>query len=814
MLKANRTYVLLLLIFTFSFLYRLLLMLWSNFPSGADIGLHNSVIHSITGSGNTNFMHNNYQMGGGTSLTFPGYHIFASTIMIMTGFTEYIAQAVIVALFSSLIVLCAYLITRSIWSESAGFIVAFLVAISRFDVEMTLWGGYPNVITLMLIPLTFYMFLQKDRFTKVPFLVSTSILAGSIFLTHSLSAGIFVGVTVLTVLLIFISPKTFGTTRKTGFYWLLPVVLGVVLVAPFLMQAVPTYLSDNSSAPNVPGVKDINFAILSTRILPLEFVFPLFLIIVAFVLFSRAYKGRFVSLPILLLSAWLFVPLFLTQGYLWGFIIDYNRFLYFIILPVMIFIALLIDHGSSFVTKIVDFYRSLPAEFKRAKQTHSQKTLVDSGSGVFAKINRTWKIKAEKNEKTLSKKIDWLSAHLTHRTVYAVFALFFLVFSFVFIPIFLTPMEGHNIQSFYQVMNNPGWEAIQWAKQNTPANATFVSDALYGWWFGGFAQRPTLSAVDPQYLTSAREVDPAMNATNLLDTDYLIDNGLVQVRDDGGYIARHNPEILATLNWTYFPYSFFTFDSNDIQIVYTVNGNLTSVMLDQLTVKQMQMQKITDENNSVLQATVSIVRGNDYFNYTQLTTVLKGLPFVNTTTTIDVADSGVSLNLLLMTVEGKGYQVSYPDIRTVCMMDEGVKAFGQLIFNLNQPKVHVREEVSPPLIELQYDLKGKSQAKLEISASAYSVTDDLQYYTNPTTVANHFAPMITANLNANQTPTDTPFKQTFDYQAEMQNHSVSYIACRVLEMYPKFLRDPSFSLVFINSEVAIFKANGNLNQDG
>src|SRR5674476_801865 len=113
MLKANRTYILLLLIFTFSFLYRLLLMLWSNFPSGADIGLHNSVIYSITGSGNTNFMHNNYQMGGGTSLTFPGYHIFASSIMMMAGLTEYIVHALIVALFSSLIVLCAYLITRS-----------------------------------------------------------------------------------------------------------------------------------------------------------------------------------------------------------------------------------------------------------------------------------------------------------------------------------------------------------------------------------------------------------------------------------------------------------------------------------------------------------------------------------------------------------------------------------------------------------------------------------------------------------------------------------------------------------------------------
>jgi hypothetical protein len=814
MFKANRTNLLLLLIFTFSFIYRMLLMLWSNFPSGADIGLHNSVIYSITGPGNTNFMHNAYQMGGGTSLTFPGYHIFASSIMLMTGLPEYVAQATIVALFSSLIVLCAFLVTKRIWSTSAAFIIAFLVAISRFDIEMTLWGGYPNVITLMLIPLTFYLYLQKDRFSLTPFLVSTSILAGSIFLTHSLSAGIFVLVTFLTVIFVFISPKKFGTTRKTCLHWLLPVVIGVVLVSPFLMQAIPTYLSDNSSAPGVSGVQNINFAILSTRILPLEFVLPLFAIILAFVVFSKTYKGRFLSLPVLLLSVWLFVPLFLTQGYLFGFIIDYNRFLYFIILPVLIFIAVLIDHGSGFFAETVDFYRALPKKIKKSKTTQDGEIKIGNKSTFISRIQSKLDNRMEKSKKSTYKKLVWLSTHLTHKAVYGIFILFFLVFSFVFIPIFMTPSQnvGETIQSFYQVMNNPGWEAIQWAKQNTPANSVFVSDALYGWWFSGFAQRPTLSAVDPQYLTSAREVNPAMNATNLLDTDYLVDNGVVQVREDGGYIARHNPEILATLNWTYFPHSFFNFDSSNIQIFYTVNGNMTSVTLDQLTVKQMQMQKITDENNNVLTATVTVVRGNDYFNYTQLTTVYKGLPFVNMTTTID-AGSGTSLNLLLMTIESKGYQVSYPDMRTVCMIDEGVKAFGQLIFNVNQPAVNVLP-VAPRIIDLQYNLQGKSQAQLQISASAYSVTDNLQYYKDSTTVANHFAPMIAANLNTNQTPTNTPFKQTFDYQAEIQNHSVSYIACRVPEMFPKFQRDPTFSLVFINSEVAIFKVNGNLNQNG
>ena len=779
MLKANRTYVLLLLIFTFSFVYRMLLMFWSNYPSGADIGLHNSVISSITGSGDTNFMNNFYQMGGGTSLTFPGYHIFASSIILMTGMTGYIAQAVIVALFSSLIVLCAFLITKNIWTESAAFIVAFLVAISRFDIEMLLWGGYPNVITLLLIPLTFYLYLQKDRFSLTPFLVSTSILVGSIFLTHSLSAGIFVGVTFVTVLFVLVSPKTFSTSRKTALYWLSPLIIGGVLVSPFLAQAVPTYLLDNSSAPGVQGVSDITSAILSTRILPLEMVLPLFLIILAFALFSKKYNGRFLSLPTFLLSMWLFVPLFLTQGYLFGFIIDYNRFLYFIILPVIIFIAILIDHASEFFTKTISIFRALT-------------------------------IQMQKSKKITNAKVAWLSAHLTNKALYGFFVLFFMIFSFIALPVFMTPSQnvGETIQSYYQVMNNPGWEAIQWVKQNTPTNSVFVSDALYGWWFGGFAQRPTLSAVDPQYITSAREVAPAKNATYLLDTDYLVDNGLVQVREDGGYIARHNPEILADLNWTYFPYSFFTFDSSRTEISYKVGqGNFSSSLAD-LAMKEMHLENYTDHK------TIVVSRGNDFFNYTQFTTVYDQSAFVNLTSTIETTIPGVSLESVEIKIQSKGTQVTFDDGRTLAFIDQGVKVLGQLIFDQNQRHTEVWNNENPILIELKYDLQNSSNGQIQLMASATSVSDSLQYYADQATINHYFKPLIAGNLTSIQLPTPVEFKEWFDYRLELQRNNVSYIACRNAELDVKFRGDPAFSLVFINSEVAIFKVNGNLNQNG
>jgi hypothetical protein len=779
---------LLIIIFAFAFFYRLLLMLWQGFPSGSDIGLHNSVIYSITQSGNTNFFWNFFQIGGGLSLTFPGYHLFTAGVILMTGMSDYIAQAVVSAFFSSCIVLAAYLLTRRIWSESAAFIVAFLVAISRFDIEMLLWGGYPNVVTLLLIPLTFYLYLQKDRFTIVPFLASTSIFVASMFLTHSLSAGLFVGIVALAVLFIAVSPKTFRTNRKTCLYWLLPIFLGMALVSPFLKDAIPAYLQQNSAL-GVKGVSDITFAILSTRILPLIMVLPLFLVIAGFLVFSKKYSGKYLTLSSLLLCSWLFVPLFLTQGYLFKFIIDYNRFLYYIILPLLLFSALLIDHAAGFFAKVIDNYRTMVHQLKKEKPiTH--------------------------------KKLAWISSHSTRKALYGTILLLLLVFCLMLVPIFMTPSQdmGEKIQSYYQAMTDSGWQAVQWMKTNTPTNSVFVADALYGWWMGGFAQRATLSAVDPQYLTLARELPIAKNASYILDTDYLIDNGLVQVREDGGYIARHNPEILADLNWTYFPYSFFTFSSDQTKIQYRVDdGGLQSVFLDELPVKDMRLESFSDHK------TIVVVRGNALFNYTQYTTVTDQSAFVNLTSTITSVTPTVAIERVNIEAVSKGTQI-YNDSATIAFVDQGVKAFGQLIYRENQPSIiNVYTDEDPILLELEYTPQTSTAGEIQILASAYSVSDTQSYYKNDATISKYFNPIIQANLKSTEAPQKVEFKEVFDYRNMLEDYSVSYVVCRVPDIYPKFSQDPQFSLVFINKEVetsntnnniAIFKVNTNLSQNG
>jgi len=775
MFKTSNKYLLLFLVLTFAFAYRMLLMHWATYPPGADIGLHESIVNSITVSGNTNFLWNNYQMGGGLSLTFPGYHIFVSHIILMTGIPDYLAHSLVASFFSSFIVLCAFLIGRRVWGESTAFVAAFLVAISRFDVEMLLWGGFPNAVTLMLIPVIFYLYLERERFSMVTFLVTITFLSEAIFLTHSLSAVMFVGITFSTVILGSIFSKRVSVSKKHLLIWLLPIFLGAILISPFLAEAAPAYLGANSET-FTGGVSDIRLALLSTRVLPLEWVIPLFACVIFFFLFSKKYKGKFFTAPAFLLTLWILVPLFFTQGYLVGIYTDYNRFLYFIILPLIILIGLGIDHGAGFFARIIDTYLSLT---KKTPQT-------------IKSIN-----------KTSSRRLPRLS----RKNIYSGFVLGFLLFSFLIVPLFLTPFQGTTIQSFYQTMNDPGYEAMQWARQNTPVGSVFVSDAYYGWWFSGFAERPTLSAVDPQYLALSREFEPAKVAKSLLDTSYIIDNGLIQVREDGGYIGRHNPIFLAKLNWTYFPYSFLNFNNSETKIKYRVGDSLQSLCLDQLPVKEMRMENDTEH------ATILVKKGNDFFNYIQLTTVYKGLRFVNMSIILESAVDGVSLDWLDFKVHSKGKVIQLQN-KTVGLLDEGVKAFCQLIFDKEQPSVDVVNAENPCILELEYNLQGKSKGQIQISVGAYSVTDNPKVYQDQETKDRYFNQIISDNLNSPQEVPNLPIEELFDYQVAIKSNAISYIANRDPELIPKFAKDPAFSLVFINDEVAIFMVKRSFNQVG
>ena len=162
------------------------------------------------------------------------------------------------------------------------------------------------------------------------------LLAASALLTHSLSAAVFVGVTATTSLIALVFPKLFNESRKSILYMVLPVLIGAILVSPFLASAASPYLTESSLFNLATAVEQ---ALLSQRAVPLETSLLLFACIVPFSCHLRKYKGRFFSFPVFLLIMWLSIPLLLTQDYSGGLYVDLVRFLYFLIYPVIIISA-------------------------------------------------------------------------------------------------------------------------------------------------------------------------------------------------------------------------------------------------------------------------------------------------------------------------------------------------------------------------------------------------------------------------------------------------------------------------------------------
>jgi hypothetical protein len=259
---------------------------------------------------------------------------------------------------------------------------------------------------------------------------------------------------------------------------------------------------------------------------------------------------------------------------------------------------------------------------------------------------------------------------------------------------------------------------------------------------------------------------------------------------------------LVRQNWTYYPSSFFNFNSNGTSIRYHVGEEPQQIVwLDSLIVKEIRL--VNDSRH----ASIIVVRGNDDLNYTVTTTVNQGIRFVNITSSLSSLRSDVAIDWVDIKVEAKEAYIPYYEKVTAAFVDVGTKSFGQLIFSTKP----ANNTVDDAKMQLTYSLEGKSQAQIEILATAYSESNIETYYSSPEARVAYFTPILVANLaNALEPIQEVVQLEVFNYSVELQTRSVTYIACRDAEVNEKFRKDPLFSLVFINEEVAIFKVHGNL----
>jgi len=690
-------------------------------------------------------------MGGEPLATPPGFHFFTSILILFTGMPLLFAQLITAAFFSSFIVFPVYLISKKMWrSHSAGVLAAFFAAISALSIEMVSWGGYTNVVSLALIVVIFYLFLKDiDQPNHFNLLMGT-LLFGSLILTHTFSLFVFFPILILYFVSLLIGKALKLKKielRKTLRFFTVSVALGILAVSPWLLRVFSFYMGASAEGALLGGMADNRNIILANRTVDIIILTLIIVLIPTFFMF-KASRKRYVDNGSLLLVAWFLVPVVMTQAYIFGVFVDYSRFMYFIDFPGI----LIISAGLFYLFR----YTSIAVrKFSRIKW-NSVKKLVP--------------------------------------------ALIFIASLFVFIvvsPWSIFPDEAMERADFYTTIQKPEATAMEWIQNRTPESSVLVADHLYGWWLSGVGKRTTLSAAGLEFLLYSHELEVAKSAQLLLDTNYYIDNGLIQVREDGPYFLRHNPEF-SIETWSGKSYSLLNLKDNEtICFYYWINGYGKRVygnttLSDMKMIGNPTMSK--DENLTAF----TIMRENDFFTVNKTLTVQRGVRFAELSYEIEtknIRTNVFNIRFKLITREGAEPPTIDQSIPMIGFYDPNQKVCGQAIFREDLP-VEIDPRKNPIRLDLLYRFEWNPKIKIKILVGVFDAED-----LNPEEVEQTYYRLVNSSL---EIVTLDPLI-TWDYVEMMEKYDVSYVVCRDQNVYSKFSEDPKFRLLFNSGNVAVFQ---------
>jgi hypothetical protein len=480
-------------------------------------------------------------------------------------------------------------------------------------------------------------------------------------------------------------------------------------------------------------------AVVETRTVPTLILALAIMPIVLFLVFSKKRTGKYFTLPSVLFASAMLVPVVAAQCYLFGFFLDYERFLYFLALPAIACVGLV----------IVELSRIIPDKLQKSRL----------------------KVPAAKLKPVL---------------------LTVLVVVCLLTPLFTLPIVAFEEASFYQVMDPAKFEAIQWLRANTTEGTVIVSDAEFGWWISGFSQRPTLSAVDPQYLILQREFAPAQVARNLLKADYSMDNGLLEIQQVGAYANGSTHDIYAVSNSSIFKPLVFSINDLKVSLLYR-DGNAP---------EETKLADFTSSNTQVLKdgnsTSFIITRENRQYRVTEEITLTAGTRFARVTFSFQNFNS-TSFDWIRIPFQSRGELVQYAN--SIGIMDNTLHIANQVMFPDNQLGKDVLLEENADSYELVFSLGGKTSAQATFYAGLYP------FEPNDSGISqdNYYQGLIGNSSKTYLTKVSDGQVECFDYRAALAQWNIDYIVVRDPTVIERFSTDATFKVAYENSEVTVFK---------
>jgi hypothetical protein len=276
----------------------------------------------------------------------PLFHLILATFLTFTGATTLDQQLLILKLFTAtmdwLVVFSVYLLGAKFFSKRTGVLAASLLLLCFPLYELNAWGGYTSILSLAFMGLLF-VYLALPLKSAANLLVAF-MFAFSVVLAHELTVFVLAFILPPYILIVFLKTKggyskalvvvaLIGGALAFSIYYLQPVL-------PYLGQLVSIFFFQiKSMAYQMPSVTADAYL-----------TYFGFLVFFAFagvaVAFFELRKRKTLTFYLLLVLAFL-VPVILSQSYVFGFYLPFQRFIYYLLiaLPVLagVTLCLLLD---------------------------------------------------------------------------------------------------------------------------------------------------------------------------------------------------------------------------------------------------------------------------------------------------------------------------------------------------------------------------------------------------------------------------------------------------------------------------------------
>lgn len=342
--KCKKIFLVLLSTFT-AFIFYILLSS-NGFILGNDPAVHMSKAYEILKLGKVSFSEIAWYP--------PLYRILLAEYMIFTGASDFesvlLLMKFLTIAFDWLMVFSVYLLGMRLVNKDVGIIASSLILLCFPFYEINFWGGYPSLLSIVyMCLLLFYLPTKKEGFASK---LITFIIAFCLVLTHHFATFLAIAVLTFYALIILL---VFRRSLKLTF-----IAAGLGVLAAFVLWYVPIILPyinvfishtffDVRTYLNLTWRVSFDVLIMSFGFIIL---FTFLGILLTFYISKR--KGELEFYTLLCLS--FLIPLFFSQSYFFGILLPYDRFVYYLMPPAVVFAAaityLVVRYAVSYITKV------------------------------------------------------------------------------------------------------------------------------------------------------------------------------------------------------------------------------------------------------------------------------------------------------------------------------------------------------------------------------------------------------------------------------------------------------------------------------